>query len=49
VTSTIVGMSRPERIEETMRLAAIPIPQDLWDAFDALPVTARAPTEEPAG
>jgi len=30
IATTIVGMSRPERIEETVRLATIPIPEDLW-------------------
>jgi len=30
ITSTIVGMSRPERIEETRRLATLPIPNELW-------------------
>jgi D-threo-aldose 1-dehydrogenase len=30
VTSTVVGMSAPERIDETIRLATWPVPQDLW-------------------
>ena len=30
IATTIVGMSRPERIEETRRLATLPIPEDLW-------------------
>jgi D-threo-aldose 1-dehydrogenase len=30
IASTIVGVSRPERIEETARHAAWPIPEDLW-------------------
>ncbi|MCX2726823.1 aldo/keto reductase [Thermomicrobium sp. 4228-Ro] len=31
ITATIVGMSRPERVAETVRLATWPIPEALWD------------------
>jgi D-threo-aldose 1-dehydrogenase len=31
VASTIVGMSQPSRVEETVRLLSHEIPQDLWD------------------
>jgi D-threo-aldose 1-dehydrogenase len=30
VTSTVVGMTRPERIDETVRLATLPISDELW-------------------
>jgi D-threo-aldose 1-dehydrogenase len=30
ITSTIVGMSRPERLAETIRVAQYPIPDELW-------------------
>lgn len=30
ITSTIVGMTRPERLEQTIELARTPIPDDLW-------------------
>lgn len=30
ITSTIVGLSRPERIGETLQLASHPIPDELW-------------------
>jgi D-threo-aldose 1-dehydrogenase len=30
VHSTIVGMTRPERIAQTVELASIPIPDTLW-------------------
>ena len=30
INSTIVGMSRPERLAETLTLASIPIPDELW-------------------
>jgi D-threo-aldose 1-dehydrogenase len=33
ITSTIVGISRPERVEETLRLAEWTIPDALWDAL----------------
>jgi D-threo-aldose 1-dehydrogenase len=42
VDSTIVGVSRPERIEETARLAAWPIPDALWPELEGL----AAPREE---
>lgn len=32
IASTIVGMSSPERVAETLELAAVPIPQEVWDA-----------------
>jgi D-threo-aldose 1-dehydrogenase len=47
VHSTIVGMTRPERIQQTLELAANPIPDDLWPEIDAVgwdtedPETAR--------
>jgi D-threo-aldose 1-dehydrogenase len=31
VTSTIVGMSRPERVDETVALLEVPIPDGLWN------------------
>ena len=33
IASTIVGMSSPERVAETLELAAIPIPGAVWDAL----------------
>jgi len=30
ITSTIVGMTRPERLTQTIELAQIPISEDLW-------------------
>jgi D-threo-aldose 1-dehydrogenase len=36
VVSTIVGMSRPERVEQTLELAAHPIPDELWSRLDSL-------------
>jgi D-threo-aldose 1-dehydrogenase len=42
VTSTIVGITRPERIEHTLDLAAHPIPSELWD--DVLPLAAPEET-----
>jgi D-threo-aldose 1-dehydrogenase len=34
VTSTIVGMTRPERIEQTLELARVQIPDELWPELD---------------
>ena len=35
IVSTIVGMSRPERVQQTLDLAAHPIPAELWERIDA--------------
>jgi D-threo-aldose 1-dehydrogenase len=37
ITNTIVGMSRPERIEQTIAFATHDIPAALWAEIDALP------------
>ena len=36
VVSTIVGISRPERVEQTLELATHPIPDELWERLDSL-------------
>jgi D-threo-aldose 1-dehydrogenase len=36
VTSTVVGMTRPERVEQTLALAAASIPDVLWPLLDAV-------------
>lgn len=36
ITSTIVGMSRPERITQTVALAQQPIPDAIWPELDAV-------------
>ena len=36
VASTVVGMSAPERVAETVALADHPIPEALWDELEAL-------------
>lgn len=41
ITSTVVGMSAPERIEQTLRLLSAPIPDELWSELERL-VPARA-------
>jgi D-threo-aldose 1-dehydrogenase len=35
VVSTIVGISRPERVGQTLELAARPIPDELWERLDS--------------
>jgi len=35
VVSTIVGISRPERVEQTLELATHPIPDELWPVLDS--------------
>lgn len=34
ITSTIVGFSRPERVAQTLQLAELPIPDQLWADLD---------------
>ncbi len=36
IVSTIVGISRPERVQETLDLANHPIPDELWGRLDSL-------------
>ena len=36
ITSTIVGITRPERLAETLKLAQYPIPDELWTDLDAI-------------
>ena len=36
IASTIVGMSRAERVGQTLDLASVPIPDELWERLDAL-------------
>src|ERR671916_254463 len=35
VASTLVGISRPERVEQTLELAIHPIPDELWPMLDS--------------
>ncbi len=34
ISSTLVGFSRPERVDETVRLAQWPIPDELWSEVE---------------
>jgi D-threo-aldose 1-dehydrogenase len=36
ITSTVVGMSRPERYDEALELASLEVPEELWDELDRL-------------
>ena len=37
ITSTIVGVTRPERVEQTLRWASAKVPDAMWTELDALP------------
>lgn len=41
VASTVVGMSRPERVEQTLELAQHPIPDALWEELLPLATVGR--------
>ncbi len=43
VTSTICGVSRPERVTQTLEWAAFPIPDAAWDELLALPFASDDP------
>ena len=43
VTTTICGVTRPERVRETLDWAAWPIPDALWAELDALPFETGDP------
>lgn len=36
VTTTVVGITRPERVAQTLELASHPIPDELWPRLDAV-------------
>jgi D-threo-aldose 1-dehydrogenase len=36
IASTIVGITRPERLAETLTLAQQPIPDELWAVLDSI-------------
>jgi D-threo-aldose 1-dehydrogenase len=43
VTSTIVGMTRPERIAQTVELAEVAIPEALWSEIESIEFDAKDP------
>ncbi|MGR3290210.1 MAG: aldo/keto reductase [Paracoccaceae bacterium] len=43
IASTLLGVTKPERIAETIRLAEASIPQPVWDSLLALPYSADDP------
>lgn len=43
ITTTIVGMSRPERIQQTIDLASHEIPGDCWDELMRVPYETGSP------
>lgn len=36
ICSTVVGMSEPARVEQTVQLATVPVPDELWDRLNPL-------------
>ncbi len=43
ITSTVVGMSKPERLAQTMELALHPIPDELWPRLDQIDFSTEDP------
>jgi D-threo-aldose 1-dehydrogenase len=43
ITSTIVGATRPERIQETLALAQVPIPEEAWTRLQPLAIADLDP------
>ncbi|NOU67997.1 aldo/keto reductase [Paenibacillus sp. LMG 31461] len=46
VASTVVGMSKPERVAQTLELANYPIPLELWTALDDIEYFTEDPESE---
>jgi D-threo-aldose 1-dehydrogenase len=42
ITSTIVGITEPERVEQTLRLAELPIPDKLWEELEPVAKVGRS-------
>ena len=36
IVSTIIGMTRPERLKQTLDLAQHPIPEEMWEGLEAV-------------
>ncbi|GCE23679.1 aldo/keto reductase [Dictyobacter kobayashii] len=36
IHSTVIGMTRPERLDETVKLAQTPIPEELWNEIESI-------------
>lgn len=49
IVSTIVGVSRPDRVHELLTLAAHPIPEDVWGELGAIEPIAGDPEQGPRG
>lgn len=43
VTSTIVGVSRPERVQQTLEWANLPIPEAVWEELKSVPASTDDP------
>jgi D-threo-aldose 1-dehydrogenase len=43
ITSTICGVSKPERVQETLDWAAYPVPEAVWDELATLPFATDDP------
>ena len=43
IASTICGVSRPERVQQTLEWARWPIPEEVWDDLEALPFATDDP------
>ena len=43
IAATICGVTKPERVQETLDWAAWPIPEAVWDELAALPVSVDDP------
>jgi D-threo-aldose 1-dehydrogenase len=43
ITSTIVGVTKPERVAETLDWAGTDIPEELWQELEAIPTSTEDP------
>lgn len=45
INSTVVGVSSPQQVDETLRLAQLPIPDELWEELKPLAITEGDPEQ----
>jgi D-threo-aldose 1-dehydrogenase len=43
ITSTIVGVTKPERVAETLDWASVEIPAELWREIETFPFSTQDP------
>ena len=45
ITSTVVGVGKPERVDETLEWASLPIAESVWEELATIPYSIENPQE----